>query len=193
MTSRRTSPAPPSCCAPSWTASRALLTDLLEISRYDAGAAVLDSEPTDLGALVARVVDGMCGPGRAARRASCVVDRPDEDVIAEVDARRVERILRNLVGNAIEHGAGRPVEITLAANRTAAAVTVRDLGVGLSLGRGPARLRPVLAGRPVAGAHRRRQRARACRSASRTPGCTAAGCRCGASPAPAPSSGSPCR
>ena len=69
-----------------------------------------------------------------AERHECelVVNRPDEDVIAEVDARRVERILRNLVGNAIEHGAGQPVEITLAANRTAAAVTVRDLGVGLS-------------------------------------------------------------
>jgi two-component system sensor histidine kinase MtrB len=108
-----------------------LLTDLLEISRYDAGAAVLDSEPTDLGALVARVVAGM--QGLAERHdTELVVDRPDEEVIAEVDARRVERILRNLVGNAIEHGAGRPVEITVAASRTAAAVTVRDLGVGLS-------------------------------------------------------------
>ena len=36
-----------------------LLTDLLEISRYDAGAAVLDSEAIDLGALVARVAAGM--------------------------------------------------------------------------------------------------------------------------------------
>jgi two-component system, OmpR family, sensor histidine kinase MtrB len=108
-----------------------LLTDLLEISRYDAGAAVLDSEATDLGALVARVAAGMYS---LAERHDCelVVNRPDEDVIAEVDARRVERILRNLVGNAIEHGARHPVEITLAANRTAAAVTVRDLGVGLT-------------------------------------------------------------
>ncbi len=107
-----------------------LLTDLLEISRYDAGAAVLDAEPTDLGALASRVAAGMYA---LAERHGCelTVDRPDEDVIAEVDARRVERILRNLVGNAIEHGAGRPVEITLAANRTAAAVTVRDHGVGL--------------------------------------------------------------
>ena len=89
-----------------------LLTDLLEISRYDAGAAELDAEATDLGALVARVVAGMYA---LAERHGCelVVNRPDEDVIAEVDARRVERILRNLVGNAIEHGAGRPVEITL--------------------------------------------------------------------------------
>jgi two-component system sensor histidine kinase MtrB len=108
-----------------------LLTDLLEISRYDAGAAVLDAEPTDMGALVARVVAGMYA---LAERHECQleVDPPDDDVIAEVDARRVERILRNLIGNAIEHGAGRPVEITLAANRTAAAITVRDFGVGLT-------------------------------------------------------------
>ena len=111
----------------------ALLTDLLEISRYDAGAAVLDSAPTDLGALVSRVVDGMAS---LAERHDCElqVTRPEDGVLAEVDARRVERILRNLVGNAIEHGAGHPVEITLAANRSAAAVTVRDHGVGLSSG-----------------------------------------------------------
>ncbi|SFO93515.1 two-component system, OmpR family, sensor histidine kinase MtrB [Geodermatophilus dictyosporus] len=108
-----------------------LLSDLLEISRYDAGAAVLDWEPTDLGALVGRVVDGMSS---LAGRHGCElrVSSPADPVIAEVDARRVERILRNLVGNAVEHGSGKPIDITLAANRTAAAVTVRDHGVGLS-------------------------------------------------------------
>src|SRR3712207_7761740 len=60
------------------------------------------------------------------------VSGPGQGVIAEVDARRVGRILRNLVGNAIEHGTGKPVEITWAANRTAAAVTGRDHGGGLS-------------------------------------------------------------
>jgi two-component system, OmpR family, sensor histidine kinase MtrB len=108
-----------------------LLTDLLEISRYDAGAAVLDSEPVDLGALVDRVVAGMTALAER-HESELVVNRPAEAVIAEVDARRVERVLRNLVGNAIEHGAGHPVEITLAANPTAAAFTVRDQGVGLS-------------------------------------------------------------
>jgi two-component system sensor histidine kinase MtrB len=109
-----------------------LLTDLLEISRYDAGAAVLDGEPVDLGALVARVAAGMWALAER-HDSELVVNRPEgEDIIAEVDARRVERILRNLVGNAIEHGAGKPIEITLAANRTAAAITVRDFGVGLS-------------------------------------------------------------
>src|SRR3712207_483512 len=81
-----------------------LLTDLLEISRYDAGAAVLDSEPTEMCALVARVVAGMYGLAER-HETELVVNVPDEDVIAEVDARRVERILRNLIGNAIEHGA----------------------------------------------------------------------------------------
>jgi two-component system, OmpR family, sensor histidine kinase MtrB len=111
----------------------ALLTDLLEISRYDAGAAVLDPAPADLGALVSHVVDGMTS---LALRHDCdlQVTLPTESVLAEVDARRVQRILRNLVGNAIEHGAGRPVEITLASNRSAAAVTVRDHGGGLSAG-----------------------------------------------------------
>jgi two-component system, OmpR family, sensor histidine kinase MtrB len=108
-----------------------LLSDLLEISRYDAGAAVLDWAPADLGALVGRVADGMSA---LAGRHGCElrVTRPDRPVVAEVDSRRVERILRNLVGNAVEHGSGRPIEVTLAANRTAAAVTVRDHGVGLS-------------------------------------------------------------
>ncbi|SFL66274.1 MtrAB system histidine kinase MtrB [Geodermatophilus ruber] len=108
-----------------------LLSDLLEISRYDAGAAVLDWAPTDLGALVGRVAGSM---NALAERHGCelTVSGPAEKVIAEVDGRRVERILRNLIGNAIEHGSGKPVQVTWAANRTAGAVTVRDFGVGLS-------------------------------------------------------------
>jgi two-component system sensor histidine kinase MtrB len=109
----------------------ALLSDLLEISRYDAGAAVLDPQPIDLSALVERVVGGMTALAER-HESELLVKRPPGEVIAEVDGRRVERILRNLIGNAIEHGAGKPVEITLAANRTAAAVTVRDRGVGLT-------------------------------------------------------------
>ncbi|MBB3678695.1 MtrAB system histidine kinase MtrB [Modestobacter versicolor] len=108
-----------------------LLSDLLEISRYDAGAAVLEAEPQDLVPLVGRVAEGMSA---LAARHDCElqVAVPPVPVIAEVDGRRVERVLRNLVGNAIEHGTGKPVEITLAASATAVAITVRDHGIGLT-------------------------------------------------------------
>jgi two-component system, OmpR family, sensor histidine kinase MtrB len=110
-----------------------LLTDLLEISRFDAGFAVLDAEPTDLVPIVSAVADRL---GSLARHAGVEIDLrvPDAPVIAEVDPRRVERILRNLVGNAVEHAEGQPVTVTLAIDETAAAVTVRDHGVGLGPG-----------------------------------------------------------
>ncbi|MEU8331372.1 MtrAB system histidine kinase MtrB [Micromonospora sp. NPDC048839] len=110
-----------------------LLTDLLEISRFDAGFAMLDSEPTDLVPVVHRVVDRL---GGLAERVGVPIelDLPGTPVIAEVDPRRVERVLRNLVGNAVEHGEARPVLITLGADETAVAITVRDRGVGLKAG-----------------------------------------------------------
>jgi two-component system sensor histidine kinase MtrB len=54
--------------------------------------------------------------------------------LVQVDVRRIERIVRNLVVNAIEYGQGKPVEIRVAANDTAAALTVRDHGIGLKPG-----------------------------------------------------------
>jgi two-component system sensor histidine kinase MtrB len=51
-----------------------------------------------------------------------------------VDPRRAERVLRNLVGNAIEHSESRPVVVTLAVDERAVAVTVRDHGIGLKPG-----------------------------------------------------------
>ncbi|MGY0234523.1 MtrAB system histidine kinase MtrB [Longispora urticae] len=110
-----------------------LLTDLLEISRYDAGFAVLDTEAVDLVPIVNRVVERLRPlADRADVELRTVV--PDEPVIAEVDPRRIERVLRNLVGNAVEHGEARPVVVTLADGDGAAAVTVRDHGIGLNTG-----------------------------------------------------------
>ena len=110
-----------------------LLTDLLEISRFDAGFAALDAEHTDLVPIVQRVADRL---GALAENCGIRIEliMPDTPVIAEVDPRRVERILRNLVGNAVEHGEARPVQITLACDEAAVAVTVRDHGVGLKAG-----------------------------------------------------------
>ncbi|WP_299034445.1 MtrAB system histidine kinase MtrB [uncultured Pseudokineococcus sp.] len=108
----------------------ALLADLLEMSRFDAGAAALDAEPVDLRALVVRVVEH-AEPVATAQSVAVEVSVPAEPVTAEVEARRVERVLRNLVLNAVEHAEGRPVEVELAADETAVAVLVRDHGIGL--------------------------------------------------------------
>ncbi|MDQ3505673.1 MAG: MtrAB system histidine kinase MtrB, partial [Actinomycetota bacterium] len=107
-----------------------LLTDLLEISRYDAGAASLVAEPTELVPLVEDVL-AATQPMAQQRAASVQVRVPDEPVIAEIDPRRIERILRNLILNAIHHGGGL-IEVTLGASKTAAAITVRDHGPGMT-------------------------------------------------------------
>ena len=109
-----------------------LLADLLEISRYDAGAAALDPELLDVGALVRRVVDQTAPVVSRPGSSAVVLSVPEEDCSAEVDRRRVERILRNLVVNAVEHGEGRPVHVAVGVDGSAVAVRVRDEGVGLT-------------------------------------------------------------
>lgn len=110
-----------------------LLVDLLEISRYDAGAATLDAESIDVRELVLRAVGDT--ENLAERKGSKIVQQlPGEATMAEVDRRRVERILRNLLVNAVEHGEGKDIVISVAADRDAVAVAVRDHGCGLRPG-----------------------------------------------------------
>jgi two-component system sensor histidine kinase MtrB len=110
-----------------------LLVDLLEISRYDAGAATLDAELVDVCDLVRRSADD--AQQLAERRGSRIEFRlPAEGCFAEVDRRRVERILRNILVNAVEHGEGKDVVVTAAMDSDAVAVAVRDYGVGLGPG-----------------------------------------------------------
>jgi two-component system sensor histidine kinase MtrB len=108
----------------------ALLVDLLEISRYDANVATLDSEPVDICDLARNSAD--VAQQLAERRGFRIEFRlPAQPCVADVDRRRVERILRNLLVNAVEHGDGRDVLVTVASDSAAAAVSVRDYGVGL--------------------------------------------------------------
>ena len=110
-----------------------LLTDLLEISRYDANAATLDAEPADVAAIVRQSAD--VAQQLAERRGTKIEFRlPAEPSIAEVDRRRVERILRNLLLNAVEHGEDKDTIVTIASDSVAVAVSVRDFGVGLAPG-----------------------------------------------------------
>jgi two-component system sensor histidine kinase MtrB len=110
-----------------------MVVDLLEISRYDARAATLEADLVDVCDLVRRSADD--AQQLAERKGSRIEFRlPVNGCFAEVDRRRVERILRNILVNAVEHGDGKDVVVTAAIDSAAVAVSVRDYGVGLRAG-----------------------------------------------------------
>jgi two-component system sensor histidine kinase MtrB len=158
-----------------------LLSDLLEISRHDAGVAELSVEAVDLRTTVNSAL-GNVGHLAEDAEVQLIVDMPEDGVIAEVDPRRVERILRNLIANAIDHAEHKPVRIRMATDEDTVAVTVRDRArrSWFSAGSG-ARTRRGCGGpaEPDSGWP----------SASRTRGCIRVGWRPGASRATAPASG----
>lgn len=115
-----------------------LLSDLLEISRFDAGAAVMSVEPVEVGSVVDDVVAATASLA-AARRAGVVL-RVDRPVVVNADRVRLARIVRNLVTNAVVH-AGGDITVTVAATE-AGEVPIDLIGVGP----GAAPTRPAPAG-----------------------------------------------
>jgi two-component system sensor histidine kinase MtrB len=109
-----------------------LLADLLEISRFDAGAAVLELEDTNISDVAHRVVSATAP--MALQRGVPVRVEAEGTCLAEVDVRRVERVIRNLVANAIDYADSTGVVVRLATDDKAVALTVRDHGVGLQPG-----------------------------------------------------------
>ncbi|QGF25232.1 HAMP domain-containing protein [Raineyella fluvialis] len=107
-----------------------LLDDLLEISRFDAGAAVLNATKADLVGIVLAEVEAQ--RPFAESKSTPIVVHAEEPAYAEVDPRRIQRILRNLITNAIEHGESKPIEITVVGDDRSVAITVRDHGVGFA-------------------------------------------------------------
>ncbi|WP_258371392.1 MtrAB system histidine kinase MtrB [Curtobacterium sp. MCLR17_044] len=107
-----------------------LLADLLEISRYDAQAVQLDTAPVVPASLAADIVEEF---RPLAERAGVELQlaTPGGHTTMRLDAKRVRRILRNLVGNAIEHGDAKPVQVVVDSDARTVAIAVRDQGVGM--------------------------------------------------------------
>jgi two-component system sensor histidine kinase MtrB len=108
-----------------------LLADLLEMSRYDAGAVQLEIEPTNLVRLAEDAIEAVA-PLAAEKRTELRLVAPGGYFEAEVDARRIRRILQNLLGNALDHGEGHPIVVYIDSDANAVAIAVRDFGVGLA-------------------------------------------------------------
>jgi two-component system sensor histidine kinase MtrB len=102
----------------------ALVEDLMEVSRFDAGTAELRMERVDVVAAV-----------RACLRTRGWLDRVQLDAAQAVhvraDRRRLDVIVANLVANALRHGAP-PVRVRIRAADDEACVEVTDHGPGLA-------------------------------------------------------------
>nr|WP_281366412.1 MtrAB system histidine kinase MtrB [Nesterenkonia xinjiangensis] len=110
---------------------QAMLSDLLEMSRFDAGAAELALTDVDLRSLAQdALTTALPLADRSQTPLSFVVQ--GEGFVVEADPRRIDRILRNLINNAIEHAESRPVDLVIASSPTAVGVAVRDHGLGMS-------------------------------------------------------------
>jgi signal transduction histidine kinase len=102
---------------------RDLVEDLMEVSRLDAGTQPVRPEQLDLGSLVAAALRARGWGDRVALDA--------DEVVLTTDPRRLERIVANLVGNALEHG-GREVSVRVGADGVGAFVEVTDRGPGIA-------------------------------------------------------------
>jgi two-component system sensor histidine kinase MtrB len=108
-----------------------LLSDLLEISRIDAGAAQLEFEEINLAVVVREEIEAMA-PMAVGLGVEVRLWVAKGSHVASMDRPRVSRIVRNLLSNAVEHARGKPVDVAVASNARGVAVVVRDYGVGLT-------------------------------------------------------------
>jgi two-component system sensor histidine kinase MtrB len=107
-----------------------LLSDLLEMSKIDAGAAPLELSKVDLGELSNVILSE--NSQIASEHNSAFKFSTLGDTVVIADQRRVSRIIRNLVVNAIEHCDGSEIEIEITGNDSCVSISVRDFGQGIA-------------------------------------------------------------
>ena len=105
-----------------------LLTDLLEVSRFDAQAAVMEIEEIDLVALIKETIDYV----HPSQDRMIILQAPNSAIMADVDPRRIKRIIRNLISNAIDHRENKNIDIRIVETENEVSVGVRDYGSGFN-------------------------------------------------------------
>jgi two-component system sensor histidine kinase MtrB len=102
---------------------RRLVDELMEISRLDSGREAVRTEDVSLTPLIEAIV--------SSRGWSDAVTRSGPDVTLVSDPRRLERVLGNLISNAVEHGGG-PVRVVVRGHGALVDVVVADQGPGIA-------------------------------------------------------------
>ena len=106
----------------------ALLTDLLEVSRFDAQAAIMEIEETDLVALVKETIDYV----HPSQDRIVNLQAPLNPIMVDVDPRRIKRIIRNLISNALDHREDQRIDVRIVETENEVSVGVRDYGSGFN-------------------------------------------------------------
>ena len=105
-----------------------LLTDLLEVSRFDAQAAILEVEAIDIVVLVKETIDYV----HPSQDRIINLKAPNSPVLVDVDPRRIKRIIRNLISNAIDHREGKVIDVQILETENEVSIGVRDYGHGFN-------------------------------------------------------------
>lgn len=103
-----------------------LLTDLLDIDRLERGILAPNRRPTELSKLIRRVIEELeSTPDRT-------ISVELQPLVADIDPAKVERIVENLIANAVRHTpAGTPIWVFLDPDPDGALLTVEDAGPGV--------------------------------------------------------------
>jgi signal transduction histidine kinase len=111
-----------------------LATDLLDLSRLEAGSLELRTEVTDV-ATICRMVAGEFAPAAIQKDSALELDMPDAPLQATCDPERLAQIMRILIDNALRHTPDRtPVAVSAAPGGTAVRLSVADRGPGIKRG-----------------------------------------------------------
>lgn len=107
-----------------------MIQDLADALRFGAGQVRLQPRPIELASFILDTAEGMAGP-RQVQRLRLVM--PDETVRVLADPTALERVLSNLVSNALKYSAdASPVTVTLTRGHGEAVVAVADQGHGMT-------------------------------------------------------------
>jgi PAS domain S-box-containing protein len=108
----------------------ALIEDLLDVSRIDAGRMTYDFEQVDLAELVKEVVERLADQMKLS---GCSLTLAlSRNTTVTCDQFRIEQVVTNLLTNAAKYGAGSPVEVRVAPSPAGATISVIDHGMGIA-------------------------------------------------------------
>jgi PAS domain S-box-containing protein len=110
----------------------ALINDLLDVSRIEAGKVELRLAPLDVATIVGQVASSLV-PQLEAKGQTLRLDLPDDLPLVSADADRVAQVVTNLLSNAHKYTpAGGRIEVTAHRDGARVVVEVRDRGIGMS-------------------------------------------------------------